>query len=216
MDSSPSKLTLFQHETLRAFFDREQQFFLTGGAALAGFYLKHRLTDDLDLFTTDDDAFGRGRHVLEDVAASLGGRVEIRQQAPRFLRAVLIRGEDGVVVDLVRDGRQLHADKPAIGAIRIDPADEILVNKLTTLIGRAEERDLVDVMFLERSGLRIEDALPAALDKDGGCTPAGLAWVLSEISIPPDLELPAGVPAAEMRAFVDDMILRLLRAALPT
>ncbi|HEY4181432.1 MAG TPA: nucleotidyl transferase AbiEii/AbiGii toxin family protein [Kofleriaceae bacterium] len=216
MDSSPSKLTLFQLETLRAFFSREQQFFLTGGAALAGFYLKHRLTDDLDLFTTDDDAFGRGRYVLEDVAASLGGRVEIRQQAPRFLRAVLVRGDDGVVVDLVRDGRQLHAEKPVIDEIRIDAADEILVNKLTTLIGRAEERDLVDVLFLERSGLRIEDALPAALDKDGGCTPAALAWVLSEISIPPELELPGGVSAAEMRTFVDDLIVRLRRAALPT
>ncbi len=42
MVSSPlgsrSKLTPLQEELLEAFFAREQRFFLTGGAALAGFY----------------------------------------------------------------------------------------------------------------------------------------------------------------------------------
>ncbi len=52
MGSSPAKgLTDFQGEILRAFFQREQRFFLTGGAALVGFYFQHRRTDDLDLFT---------------------------------------------------------------------------------------------------------------------------------------------------------------------
>ncbi len=44
-----SKLTTLQHEFLDAFFQRESRFFLTGGAALAGFYLGHRETHDLDL-----------------------------------------------------------------------------------------------------------------------------------------------------------------------
>jgi hypothetical protein len=47
MDSSaPSKLTALQREVLDAFFQRERGFFLTGGAALAGFHLGHRTTDD--------------------------------------------------------------------------------------------------------------------------------------------------------------------------
>lgn len=46
-----SKLTDLQREVLDAFFQRERGFFLTGGAALAGFHLGHRTTDDLDLFT---------------------------------------------------------------------------------------------------------------------------------------------------------------------
>jgi hypothetical protein len=49
--SAPSKLTAFQKDVLDAFFRRERGFFLTGGAALAGFHLGHRTTDDLDLFT---------------------------------------------------------------------------------------------------------------------------------------------------------------------
>jgi hypothetical protein len=216
MGSSPvSRLAPLQLEALRAFFARERGFFLTGGAALAGFHLGHRVTDDLDLFTTDDAAFERGRFVLQDVAAALGGHVELRQNTPRFVRAVLARGDEAVVIDLVRDQPQHHVDKPEYEGVRVDPADEILANKLTTLVSRAEERDLVDVMYLERAGHRIEAALPIALVKDGGCTPGTLAWVLSEIEIPEDLVLPAGVSASELRAFVADLVARLRRAALP-
>lgn len=214
--SPPSKLTPLQRDALHGFFAREHGFFLTGGAALAGFHLGHRTTDELDLFTIDAAAFERGRHVLRDIAEALGGTLAIRQDTPRFLRAVLQRGDETVVVDLVHDQAQLVSEKPEREGVRIDPAEEILVNKLTTLVSRAEERDLIDVMFLERSGLRIEEALPAALAKDGGCTPATLAWVLSEISVPDGVEIPGGVSAAELRAYLVDLIVRLRRAALPS
>jgi hypothetical protein len=67
--SAHSKLTALQRQVLDAFFQRERGFFLTGGAALAGFHLGHRATDDLDLFTQQESAFERGRFVLADVAA---------------------------------------------------------------------------------------------------------------------------------------------------
>lgn len=216
MASSPSRLSPLQIEALHAFFDRERRFFLTGGAALAGFHLGHRTTDDLDLFTTDDGAFEHGRFVLTDVASALSGRLEIRQDTPRFMRSVLSRGDDALVIDLVRDLQyQLHAGKLERDGILVDSADEILANKLTTIVSRAEERDLVDVFCLEQAGYRIEDALPAALAKDGGCTPATLAWLLSEVSIPDGLHLPAGVTPGDLRDFVADLIVRLRRAALP-
>ena len=76
-----SKLTRLQREVLDGFFERERGFFLTGGAALAGFYLGHRTTDDLDLFTAQDLAFERGRYVLADVATAVGGSLQVRQDA---------------------------------------------------------------------------------------------------------------------------------------
>jgi hypothetical protein len=91
-----SKLTALQSEVLDAFFQRERGFFLTGGAALAGFYLGHRTTDDLDLFTQQDLAFERGRFVVADVARAIGGEVHVRQDAPGFKRLVVVR-------DYVRD-----------------------------------------------------------------------------------------------------------------
>jgi nucleotidyltransferase AbiEii toxin of type IV toxin-antitoxin system len=214
--SAASKLTAFQREVLDAFFQRERGFFLTGGAALAGFHLGHRTTDDLDLFTLEQAAFERSRFVLADVATAVGAVLEARQDAPGFRRVVLSRGDEGLVVDLVKDvSSQLHAEKLERDHIVVDPADEILANKLTAVVGRAEKRDLVDVMLLERAGYSIEAALPAALAKDGGCTPATLAWLLSEVTIPDGIELPAGVPPTELRTYLADLIRRLLVLAAP-
>jgi hypothetical protein len=70
-------LTELQPDLLDAFFAREQGFYLTGGAALAGFHLAHRASDDLDLFTLDDDAFERGERALMDAAAYLGCRIRV-------------------------------------------------------------------------------------------------------------------------------------------
>lgn len=215
--SPPSRLSPLQAEVLREFFRREPGFFLTGGGALAGFHLGHRTTDDLDLFTFDDAAFERGKFVLQDIASAMSGHLAIRQEAPGFLRAVLDRGGDAVVIDLVRDRHpQSGFDKLEREGIIIDSAAEILANKLTTLVGRAEERDLIDLLCLERAGHRIEDAVPTALAKDGGCTPATLAWLLSEVDIPDGLQLPAGVSTAELRQFVAELIVRLRRLALPS
>jgi hypothetical protein len=211
-----SRLSELQKTALRAFFDRERGFFLTGGGALAGYHLGHRETTDLDLFTLDDAAFERGRHVMSDLAAALDARLEVLQDAPGFRRFVLSRGSDSLVVDLVRErAYQLHPDKPEIDGVKVDPPDEILANKLTTLVARAEERDLIDVLFLERLGLSLRDALDVALRKDGGCTPATLAWLLSEAVVPDDTVLPAGVKPAELRAWLADLIKRLRREALP-
>ena len=82
VSSTPSTLTALQREVLDAFFRRERGYRLTGGAALAGFHLRHRRTEDLDLFTRDADAFARGRSVLAEVAATVGGTLQVRQDAP--------------------------------------------------------------------------------------------------------------------------------------
>ncbi|MCC6897497.1 MAG: hypothetical protein IT377_00905 [Polyangiaceae bacterium] len=42
--SKDSSLTPFQRDLVVEFFARERRFFLTGGAALAGFYFGHRAT----------------------------------------------------------------------------------------------------------------------------------------------------------------------------
>ena len=121
-----------------------------------------------------------------------------------------------VVVDLVRDrAPQIYPDKLDRDGVLVDPAAEILANELCTLLSRGEVRDLVDVLFLEWAGLPVEDALVPASTKDGGLTPAQLAWVLSRISVGPDARIPAGVTPVELRSFLDDLVSRLTRLAYP-
>ncbi|WP_394825004.1 nucleotidyl transferase AbiEii/AbiGii toxin family protein [Pendulispora albinea] len=172
-----SDLSPLQRDVLKAFFEREREFFLTGGAALTGYHLHHRTTDDLDLFALEMATFERGPYVIKDVARALGAELSVRQDAPGFKRYTLKRHDEVLVVDLVLDQvKQVHAEKPEYAGVRVDPPDEILANKLTALVARSEERDLVDVLFLERAGYRVEDALAKALAKDGGCTgDAGVA-----------------------------------------
>jgi Nucleotidyl transferase AbiEii toxin, Type IV TA system len=108
---------------------------------------------------------------------------------------------------------QIFAQKAERDGVLVDPLEEILANKLTALGGRAEERDLVDLLFIERAGHRVEEALAAALTKDGGCTAATLAWVLSEWQIPDGVVLPGNVSPSELREFSANLVKRLRRAA---
>jgi hypothetical protein len=186
-----SLLTPLQQQVLEAFFRREQRFFLSGGAALAGFHLAHRRTHDLDLFTTAD-VIEDGEQALALMADELGATVEKIQTTPDFRRRIVRRGEEAVVIDLVHErAPQGPLPKQRIGNIQVDPPQEILANKLCALLSRSELRDLVDVYALEGAGLRVEDALPLAEKKDAGLTPAQLAWVLSQIDL---ASLPEGEP----------------------
>jgi predicted nucleotidyltransferase component of viral defense system len=215
-ESSADRLSPLQRELLAAFFEHERAFFLTGGAALAGFYLHHRQTDDLDLFTHEAAAFERGTHALRSAADRVSGSLAITQDSPGFRRFLVTRGQEAVVVDLVWERvASAFPEKLERAGIRIDPIEEILINKLTAVLSRAEERDAVDLLFLERAGHRAEQALAAALAKDGGCTPAALAYVLSQIRIGEQAVLPGGVSGRELRDFLDDLVRRLRRRAAP-
>jgi hypothetical protein len=210
-----SRLTQLQSELLTAFFERDQRFYLTGGAALAGYHLRHRETHDLDLFTLSP-AMEDGLRALRDAARSLGASLEEVRTAPEFRRLLVSREGESVVVDLVVEhAEQIHAEKPAHGLVRVDPADEIFANKLCTLLGRSEVRDLVDVRALEGLGLSLEEALAAGSKKDGGLTPAQLAWVLSQIAIGEEAALPGGVSPSELRDYLNGLVDRLARLAHP-
>ncbi|MBI2377402.1 MAG: hypothetical protein HYV07_25600 [Deltaproteobacteria bacterium] len=58
-------LTPLQRELITGFFESEDQLWLTGGAALAGFHLGRRETHDLDFF-------GPAGTDLEDAARRIG------------------------------------------------------------------------------------------------------------------------------------------------
>jgi Nucleotidyl transferase AbiEii toxin, Type IV TA system len=212
---SANRLSPLQRDLLEAFFRHESRFHLTGGAALAGYYLGHRDTADLDLFTSVA-AIDEGEAALRAAVGDVGASVENVQTAPDFRRRLVRRERESVVVDLVVDATpQGPQPKKQFGGVRVDPPEEILANKLCTLLSRAELRDLVDVLALERAGFRTEDAVPLASGKDAGLTPAQLAWVLSQITIGDDAAIPGGVSAAELRSFLASLIARLTHLSFP-
>ncbi len=208
-------LNNLQKDFLREFFKRENRFFLSGGAALVGFYFGHRETHDLDLFTLDNE-IENGFRLVNKVAKELKADVESIQTSPDFRRLLIRRGAEAIVVDLVREYVfQISPEKPIINGIRARSPEEILANKLCALLSRSEIRDLVDVRELEKAGFNLEDALSAAQRKDTGLTAAQLAWVLNQIKFGDDLTPPGNVSVIELRDYLNDLIARLKRLAFP-
>ena len=208
-------LNNLQNDFLQAFFARENRFFLSGGAALVGFYFGHRETHDLDLFTLENE-IENGFRLVNETAKELGASVESIQTSPDFRRLLVNRNDEAIVVDLVREYVfQISDEKPVINGIRVDSPEEILANKLCALLSRSEIRDLIDVRELENAGFNLENALQFAAKKDSGLTPAQLAWVLNQIKFSDNLQPPGNVSVTELRDYVHNLINRLQRLALP-
>jgi predicted nucleotidyltransferase component of viral defense system len=210
-----STLNDLQNDFLREFFKHENHFYLSGGAALAGFYFGHRETHDLDLFTLENEMENGFRLVLE-VAKEIHSSVDPIQTSPDFRRLLVNRGDESIVVDLVREYVfQIEHEKRVVNGIRIDTPEEIFANKLCALLSRSEIRDLVDIRELENSGFDLEAALEVAEKKDSGLTPAQLAWVLAQIEFSDDAKIPGEISVSVIRDYLKSLTDKLKRLAFP-
>jgi predicted nucleotidyltransferase component of viral defense system len=211
-----SKLSALQLDLVEAFFAEPSAFFLTGGAALAGYYLGHRITEDLDLFSPPTESMQLAAQRLRRAAHTVGATVEAMQEAPDFHRYAVQRAEELTLVDLVIDrAPQLIAEKELHGKIRIDSEREITANKITALLGRTAPRDLVDLFALLDRGHSLDAALSDARTKDGAADPATLAWALSQWRLGPTVPLPLGVTLDDIERMRTRLIERLLVLAVP-
>lgn len=215
MDSSEGRLSPLQEDLLAAFFERADGFFLTGGAALARFYLGHRETEDLDLFATPDVEIASGVQALTEAAAAVGASARALRESGDFKRYAVARGEDMTLVDLVIDRAPQIADKLTFGHVRVDAPREIAANKLCALLDRMEARDLFDLRLLLDAGLKLEDAVVDAQRKHAGADPATLAWMLSQSRIAPTAPIPSGTSAADLEDFRRALIATFTKMALP-
>ncbi|MEM3581666.1 MAG: nucleotidyl transferase AbiEii/AbiGii toxin family protein, partial [Candidatus Bathyarchaeia archaeon] len=64
-------------------------FYLTGGTALAAFYLHHRYSLDLDFFTTNPAALLQVPAVMQEIAARLGLEITFTRTLGTFLECFL-------------------------------------------------------------------------------------------------------------------------------
>lgn len=179
-----AKFSSIQRAVLNALRGMEPRGVLTGGGALSGYYFGHRATRDLDFFF-------RGRVTLDEVPVlvesrlrAVGIHVHLAQSSPGFRRYDVTYGDETLEVDLVAEPVEAVRDAMEVEpGIYVDTPYEILVNKLTALLGRAAIRDLLDVKVLVDSGLDLNSALQDAARKDGGFSPPTLAWVLESLPV---------------------------------
>lgn len=177
-----------QVEILKLFFatDFAKPFFLTGGTALSAFYLAHRESKDLDLFSLDEyDGFQLGG-VIRDIARSVNARVATRVQSDTYNEIYLENKEKGWMqrIDFVREQPKRFGDVVDVEGIRVDSLENIGSNKILTVFGRLEIKDYIDLYAIVTQTKHTFDELFAlAKQKDLGLNEFSFANVVANAGI---------------------------------
>lgn len=173
-------LTPLQRQVLDAVFEHEafaRSFYLTGGTALAAFHLFHRYSDDLGLFTNEQEmAFVWP--MLQGLQSRLGFTVESRE--PRFIR---LRFEEGLRVDIMQDVPARFGLPVRQGGWMVDNLENITVNKITAIQGRLDVKDYVDLYLLlkDRPVEEIFQWLAKAKQKDASVDPFVWSRIIGDV-----------------------------------
>jgi hypothetical protein len=190
-------LNQLQSDLLTAFFGlpSANQFVLTGETALAGYYLHHRLSEDLDLFTLDREAFEQVSASVRSLSEILGATCDDRRPSPHLHQAFFSRHES-VKIDIVLDVEPWFGTPQNFDGVWVDALKNIAANKIVALFGRATPRDFTDLYFiLTETDLLLDDLLDMAKQKDAGLHEFYLAgWIHQETpkirTLPPMIKPP--------------------------
>jgi predicted nucleotidyltransferase component of viral defense system len=161
-----------------------KDFFLSGGTALAAFYLHHRYSLDLDLFTANPAALPQVPAVMQDIAARLRAQVTFTRTLGTFLECfVLFPDGERLELDFAQDNPyrlepiRYHAEL----GLNIDNPTDIACNKLSALFDRAEPKDFVDVYFVTQEMMPFEELVALTRQKHLGLDDYWLAIALARV-----------------------------------
>lgn len=188
---------------------------LGGGAALAGAYLGHRMTGDIDLFVHDAEDMRALVGLLPSAAADTGIEVTLLRDVGHLVRARL-KDRDGnsIEADIVHEPvADIAAPPPPVEGIVIESLADLRASKLTCILSRSEPRDLVDLYFLDQAGFPPERDLELALRKDAGVDAGVLAWLLAQFPTRPLPAMLEPLTVEQLERFRDDLSERLRRSA---
>lgn len=209
-------LTPLQKSFIRRFSESpfQKSFFLTGGTALAAFYLHHRLSEDLDFFTENPEEVRRVIAWLPEAARELNLKLEIRRQSEGFVDCFFESGKgEWLSVDFAHDA-PFRLEKTRLEPelkIYVDNLTDIACNKLSALYDRAEPKDFVDLYFLDREFLPFTEILEKAKKKHIGLDDY---WLAQSLQQAPSIEkLPRmlkPVDLAQLKAFFAERAQKLV------
>jgi predicted nucleotidyltransferase component of viral defense system len=159
-------------------------FFLTGGTALAALYLHHRYSVDLDLFTENPAAVVQVPPKMEEIASRLGLEITFTRTLGMFLEA-FVTSPDGERIEF-----DFAQDSPyRLEPTRLDPElnlwvdnpTDIACNKLLALFDRAEPKDFVDIYFVVQEIYPFDHLVTLARRKHVGMDDYWLAMALAQV-----------------------------------
>jgi predicted nucleotidyltransferase component of viral defense system len=127
----------------------QDQFYLTGGTALAEYYYGHRLSYDLDFFTGQTDLVLPISYLIEKRCAERSLAVAVVRRFATFVEFSIVRGAAALKVDLALDS-PFRFDAPILSehGVLVNDALDLQVDKVLAYYGRAEPRDAVDLYWI--------------------------------------------------------------------
>ncbi len=122
-----------------------ENFYLTGGTALAGFYLGHRYSEDLDFFTETEFNPSQTTILLSELQKKFGkGPLNFAQENNRNLYFLRI-GNEEIKLEFTYYPFPRIEKGPKDYNISLDSLIDIAVNKLFTIYQRSKARDYIDL-----------------------------------------------------------------------
>jgi predicted nucleotidyltransferase component of viral defense system len=149
-----------------------EYFYLTGGTALACFYLQHRKSNDLDFFTTNEEIILPFSYRLEEALKLEKMNVQKQRGIRSFVELLVEKDKETTIIHLACDAAfRLEPVKefPEYPQLKIDDLIDLAANKLLALFGRATLRDFIDVYFLvKQAKFSPQELMDKAKIKDPG------------------------------------------------
>ncbi|MBU2037298.1 nucleotidyl transferase AbiEii/AbiGii toxin family protein [Patescibacteria group bacterium] len=140
-----------------------QNFYLTGGTALAEYYLQHRRSEDLDFFSEYEFDIQAINIFFAKNKKLLGiKKVDIQQSFNRnpiflYLQKDIIKTEF-TYFPFPRIEKKIRRNK-----LFVDSLEDIAVNKLFTIYQKPRSRDFIDLyLIIKKTGWEINDLVKKA------------------------------------------------------
>lgn len=127
-----------------------RQFYLTGGTALSEFYLKHRLSEDLDFFSEEEFDTTYITIFLKRNEKKIGlKKLDIQKKPNRFIYFLEFAKETIKVDFAYYPYPRIRADLgKKFNLLQVDSVFDIATNKVFTLFQHPRPRDYIDLFFI--------------------------------------------------------------------
>jgi len=161
-----------------------QQFFLTGGTALSAFYLAHRLSKDLDLFSIEDFDSLELEKLIEQIATATNTIATTKVKTKTYNEIYLENRKKGWVqrIDLVKEQPLIFGKRKRIDDIIVDSLENISSGKILAIYGRFEPKDYLDLYFIvKETGLDFFSLFEKTKKKDLGLNEFYFANMISDV-----------------------------------
>lgn len=147
---APTLLTPAQQQLVAAITRADyltKTFYFTGGTVLAEYYLRHRISEDLDFFSETDFDPNQLKTSLTTIFKSLSPvSVEWQSLNKQEIYFVTLESER-IKLDFAYFPFEHLDDYLKMGNLRISSLTDLMVNKLQAIISRKRGRDFVDLYF---------------------------------------------------------------------